>query len=60
MKSKSDPEFLNFAIENFSEMIGYIAQGNLNIRFTRKTARQKDRRVNKMWFGVRREAHKIM
>ncbi len=27
-----DPEFLAFAIENYSEMFGYIAKGNLNIR----------------------------
>jgi hypothetical protein len=26
-----DPQYLEFAIENFSEMMGYIAQGNLNI-----------------------------
>ncbi len=30
-----DDEFLAFAIENFSEMMGYIAQGNLNIRIHR-------------------------
>jgi len=27
-----DTEFFKFAIENFSEMMGYIVQGNLNIR----------------------------
>ncbi len=27
-----DEEFLNFAIDNLSEMMGYIAQGNLNVR----------------------------
>ena len=27
-----DPEFLEFAIENLSEMFEYITQGNLNIR----------------------------
>ncbi len=27
-----DPEFLEFAIENFSEMFGYIAPGRVNIR----------------------------
>ncbi len=31
-----DEEFLEFAIENFSEMMGYIAQGNLNIRIHRR------------------------
>ncbi len=30
-----DDEFLEFAINNFSEMMGYIAQGNLNIRIRR-------------------------
>ncbi len=30
-----DPEFLEFAIENHSELFGYIAQGNLNIRIHR-------------------------
>lgn len=28
-------EFLEYAIENFSEMVGYIAQVNLNIRIQR-------------------------
>ena len=41
-----DPEFLEFAIENFSEMMGYIAQGNLNIRIHRDI-------TGEMWFGVR-------
>ncbi len=30
-----DPEFLEFAIENHSELFGYITQGNLNIRIHR-------------------------
>ena len=30
-----DPEFLEFAIENFSVMMVHIAQGNLNIRIHR-------------------------
>ncbi|KKM17038.1 hypothetical protein LCGC14_1679790 [marine sediment metagenome] len=30
-----DTELLNFAIENISELFGYIAQGNLNIRIHR-------------------------
>ncbi len=27
-----DPEFLNFAIENFSELFSYITSGRINIR----------------------------
>ena len=27
-----DPEFLNFAVENYSEIFGYIATGRVNIR----------------------------
>jgi hypothetical protein len=30
-----DPEFLEFTVENFSEMMGYIVQGNLNTGFTK-------------------------
>jgi hypothetical protein len=30
-----DPEFLEFAAECFSEMMGYISMGNLNIRIHR-------------------------
>ena len=40
-----DAEFLEFAITNFSEMMGYIAKGNLNIRIHRDI-------TGKMWFGV--------
>jgi hypothetical protein len=40
-----DPEFLEFATENFSEIMGYIAQGSLNIRIHREI-------TGKMWFGV--------
>jgi hypothetical protein len=29
------PEFLNFAIENYSEMFGYINTGRINIRIHR-------------------------
>ncbi len=29
-----DPEFLNFAVENISELFGYIATGRMNIRIT--------------------------
>jgi len=39
------PEFLGFAIENFSEMMGYTVQGNLNIRIHRDI-------TGKMWFVV--------
>ncbi len=35
-----DEEFLEFAIENFSEMMGYIAKGNLNIRIHRDITSQ--------------------
>ncbi len=48
-----DPEFLVFAIENYSEMFRYIATGRVNIRIHRDV-------TSEMWFGVRREAHKIM
>ena len=30
-----DEEFFDFAIDNLSEMMGYIAKGNLNIRIHR-------------------------
>jgi hypothetical protein len=40
-----DAEFLEFAIRNFSEMMGYIAKGNLNIRIHRDI-------TGEMWFGV--------
>ncbi len=40
-----DKGFLDFAIDNFSEMMGYIAQGNLNIRIHRDI-------TGDMWFGV--------
>ncbi len=39
-----DPEFLNFAIENYSEMFGYINTGRINIRIHRLIE-------GKMWFG---------
>ncbi len=50
-----DPELLNFAVENISELFGYLATGRINIRICREDgppkssggqARQKDRRVN--------------
>ena len=40
-----DPEFLDFAIENYSEMFGYINTGRVNIRIHRDIE-------SKMWFGV--------
>ncbi len=40
-----DPEFLEFAIENFSEMFGYINTGRVNIRIHRDIE-------GEMWFGV--------
>ncbi len=40
-----DPEFLDFAIENYSEMFGYINTGRINIRIHRDIE-------GKMWFGV--------
>ncbi len=40
-----DLEFLNFAIDNFSEMFGYINTGKVNIRMHRDIE-------GKMWFGV--------
>ncbi len=38
-----DPEFLEFAIENYSEMFGYINTGRVNIRIHRDIK-------GKMWF----------
>ncbi len=40
-----DPEFLEFAIEHYSEMFGYINTGRINIRIHRDI-------TGKMWFGV--------
>ncbi len=40
-----DPEFLEFAIENYSEIFGYIATGRVNIRVHRDV-------TDEMWFGV--------
>ncbi len=41
-----DPEFLEFAIENYSEMFGYINIGRMSIRIHRDI-------TGEMWFGVR-------
>ncbi len=40
-----DEEFLEFAIENYSEMFGYINTGRVNIRIHRDIE-------GKIWFGV--------
>ncbi len=40
-----DLEFLNFAVENISELFGYIATGRVNIRICRDI-------TGEMWFGV--------
>ncbi len=40
-----DTEFLNFAVENISELFGYIATGRVNIRICRDI-------TGEMWFGV--------
>ncbi len=40
-----DPEFLEFAVENYSEMFGYINTGRVNIRIHRDIE-------GKMWFGL--------
>ncbi len=41
----NDEEFLEFAVENYSEMFGYINTGRVNIRIHRDI-------TGKMWFGV--------
>ena len=43
--TKADRIRVFIAIENFSEMFGYIVQGNLNIRIHRNI-------TGEMWFGV--------
>ncbi|MEE9605778.1 MAG: hypothetical protein V3V70_09435 [Candidatus Scalindua sp.] len=40
-----DPEFLEFAIEHYSEMFGYINTGRINISIHRDIE-------DNMWFGV--------
>ncbi len=40
-----DEEFLAFAIENYSELFGYLATGRVNIRTHRDV-------TGEMWFGV--------
>ncbi len=40
-----DTEFLNFAVENISELFGYLATGRVSIRICRDI-------TGEMWFGV--------
>ncbi len=40
-----DRTFLDFALENLGEMIGYIVDGNLNIRILKGI-------TGEIWFGV--------
>ncbi len=40
-----DTEFLNFAVDNISELFGYLATGRVNIRICRDI-------IGEMWFGV--------
>ena len=40
-----DTELLNFAVENISELFGYLATGRVNIRIHRDI-------TGDMWFGV--------
>jgi hypothetical protein len=40
-----DTEFLNFSVENISELFGYLATGRVNIRIHRDI-------TGDMWFGV--------
>ncbi len=39
------PEFLEFAINNYSELFGYLASGMVNIRIHRDI-------TGEIWFGV--------
>ncbi len=39
-----DTEFLEFAVENISELFGYLATGRVNIRIHRDV-------TGEMWFG---------
>ena len=40
-----DPELLNFAVENISELFGYLATGRINIRICRDI-------TGLMWVGL--------
>ncbi len=40
-----DTEFLTFAVENISELFGYLATGRVNIRIHRDI-------TGEMWFGL--------
>ncbi len=46
-----DPELLNFAIENISELFGYLATERVNIKIHRDI-------TGEMWFGVGRYENK--
>ncbi len=48
-----DPEFLDFAIENFTEMFWYIVKGNLNIRIHRDITEE-------IWFGVGQGVNRLL
>ncbi len=48
-----DEEFLNFAIENYSEIFGYINTGRVNIRIHRDIE-------GNMWFGVGRYKNRLI
>ncbi len=55
MKSKRDPEFLNFAVKNISELFGYLATGRVNIRICRDITGPPKRSSGKqdvIWGGV--------
>ena len=43
-----DEEFLEFAIDNLSELASYIAKGNVNIRIHRND-------VDELWFDIDEE-----
>ena len=54
-----EPEFFNYAIENYSEMFGYIVTGRANIRIHREdgpppiaSLRKLGMGASKMLFGV--------
>ncbi len=48
-----DPELLNFAVENISELFGYLATGRVNIRIHRDV-------TGEMCFGVDKICNEIV
>ncbi len=46
-------EFLEYAIENFSEMFWFIVKGNLNIRIHRDITEE-------IWFGVGQGVNRLL